>query len=136
MVREKRFRQDLYFRLQTFMIPIPPLRNRMEDVIRLANLFVDQFSGETKMLSAGAEKTMLSHSWPGNVRELKNAIERGVLFSRGSEAISEEDLGLDIVPDPAMQAYSDGDRALQLTDVEAQLIKAIRNVAAEIRRNT
>jgi Nif-specific regulatory protein len=136
MVREKRFRQDLYFRLQTFIIPIPPLRDRMEDVIRLANLFVDQFSGETKMLSAGAEKTMLSHSWPGNVRELKNAIERGVLFSQGSEAISEEDLGLDIVSDPNAHTSNDSDEGLRLTDAEAQLIKAIRNVAEEIRHKT
>jgi transcriptional regulator with GAF, ATPase, and Fis domain len=133
MVTEKKFRQDLYFRLQTFTIQIPPLRERMEDVIRLANLFVDQFSSETKMLSTEAEKLVMSHSWPGNVRELKNAIERGVLFSHNCESISEEDLGVSIVPNSSIHAAIAGDQELQLTDAEAQLIKAIRNVAEEIR---
>lgn len=127
MVREKRFRQDLYFRLQTFTISIPPLRSRMEDVIRLANLFVDQFSRETKILSAEAEKVILGHSWPGNVRELKNAIERGVLFSGANNSISIEDLGLDIVPES--KSFTE---ELCLTDAEAQLILALRRISGEL----
>lgn len=134
MVREKRFRQDLYFRLQTFMISIPPLKDRIDDVIRLANLFVDQFSRETKMLSTEAENLILSHSWPGNVRELKNAIERGVLFSENRDSISEEDLGLSVVPNPDVFTSTIGIGELLLTDAEIQLIKAIRNVAEEASR--
>lgn len=134
IVKEKRFRQDLYFRLQTFTIPIPPLRDRMDDVIRLANLFVDQFSRETKMLSTKAEKLILSHSWPGNVRELKNAIERGVLFSESRDSIAEEDLGLSVLPNPGIHVSINGEKELQLTDAETQLIKAIRNVIEEIHR--
>ena len=133
MVTEKKFRQDLYFRLQTFTIQIPPLRNRMEDVMRLANLFVDQFSSETKMLSAEAEKLIMSHSWPGNVRELRNAVERGVLFSNNCKSISEEDLGVSMVPDLGTHAPIDSTEGLQLTNAEIKLIKALRTVAKENR---
>lgn len=129
MVRERRFRQDLYFRLQTFTIPIPPLRDRMADVVRLANLFVDQFSGETKTLSADAEAAINGHSWPGNVRELKNAIERGVLFSGTHESISKEDLDLDVISGDDQSSMEE----LYLTEAEAQLIKALRRLSTEVR---
>lgn len=95
MVHRHQFREDLYYRIEAFRIPVSPLRERMEDVIRLANMFVDQFSAGTKMLDAAAEDLIKAHSWPGNVRELKSAIERAVLFAEKEKLITKELLYID-----------------------------------------
>jgi len=84
-VREGRFREDLYYRLQVFPIDVPPLRQRMEDIPLLVSAFVEEFSSRMnkridriprKVLEALAE-----HPWPGNIRELRNIIERGIILS-------------------------------------------------------
>jgi DNA-binding NtrC family response regulator len=97
MVRERTFREDLYYRIKLFSVHVPPLRERTDDIARLANHFVDNFSGRTKRLATDAEAAIRNHSWPGNVRELKSAIERAVLFANGNEAITVENLELDPV---------------------------------------
>jgi DNA-binding NtrC family response regulator len=92
-VADKQFREDLYFRLAAFPITIPPLRERGEDVLALANAFVLQFCQELKRpalrLGAAAKQAMLAYHWPGNVRELQNAIERAVILADGEEITAE-----------------------------------------------
>jgi DNA-binding NtrC family response regulator len=88
-VRDKQFREDLYFRLSAFPILIPPLRERGGDVLALAANFLQQFCREFKKprlrLSPAVEKALLEYRWPGNVRELQNAIERAVILAEGEE---------------------------------------------------
>ncbi|HXI01763.1 MAG TPA: sigma 54-interacting transcriptional regulator [Candidatus Saccharimonadales bacterium] len=86
-VREERFRADLFYRLNVFPVVIPPLRERLDDVPRLARHFVMIYSSKMgkHLASPGAEAMdrLLSYSWPGNVRELQNVIERAVILSTG-----------------------------------------------------
>jgi DNA-binding NtrC family response regulator len=84
MVRDGRFRQDLYFRLNVVRITIPPLRERREEILPLTNHFLQDIASAyeepLKVLSPAAADTFLRYDWPGNVRELRNAIERAFLF--------------------------------------------------------
>lgn len=84
---ERGFRQDLYYRLSVLPIHLPPLRDRGEDILLLANTFLDSFTDlyETPRLPLPADvrRALLAHPWPGNVRELRNAIERAVLLGDG-----------------------------------------------------
>lgn len=93
-VKKKLFRQDLYYRLAVCVIFIPPLRQRVEDIKPLAEYFLDDGSGLTKVLSDNAISKLCRYQWPGNVRELQSCIMRSILFSNGSETISENDLQL------------------------------------------
>lgn len=85
------FRQDLFYRIHVFPIEPPPLRERMEDVIPLAEFFLDRFGlGQKVRLLESAEKALMTYSWPGNVRELANAMERaGILAGRSGEITAE-----------------------------------------------
>jgi DNA-binding NtrC family response regulator len=84
MVREGRFRQDLYFRLNVVRLTIQPLRERCDEILPLAQHFVDDiataYAEPLKTLSPAAEAALMRYEWPGNVRELRNAIERAFLF--------------------------------------------------------
>ncbi len=84
-VRENRFREDLYYRLNVFQIFLPPLRQRREDIPVLADHFLKYFCHETKKniggFSADVISSMLEYNWPGNIRELQNVIERAVVIS-------------------------------------------------------
>ncbi|MGH7620842.1 MAG: sigma-54 interaction domain-containing protein, partial [Gemmatimonadaceae bacterium] len=81
------FRRDLYFRLAVILLRLPPLRDRGDDVLLLADDFVRRFSAkygkDVKRMSAGARDALRAYSWPGNVRELSHVIERAVLWSQG-----------------------------------------------------
>ncbi len=81
------FREDLYYRLNVFEIRVPPLRERPEDVLALADLFLDELGRTMGRPAAGisrdAREWLLAYSWPGNVRELRNAIERAILLCDG-----------------------------------------------------
>ena len=94
-IKEKSFREDLYYRLNVISVSIPALRERKEDIIALVEYFIkksNQKCGkEVKGITQRAKEILLSYDWPGNVRELENIIERGVVLSRG-EALDEEDL--------------------------------------------
>lgn len=83
-VRAGRFREELLYRINVIEVTIPPLRDRPEDVLRLAHRFLEFFSRDAgrvaPSLSAEAEAALLAHPWPGNVRELRNAIERAVIL--------------------------------------------------------
>lgn len=83
-IEKERFRLDLYYRLNTFLIKVPPLRERGNDIILLTNYWLEKnnlkFSKNVQSISDEAQKLLLSYPWPGNVRELKNVIERTVLL--------------------------------------------------------
>jgi DNA-binding NtrC family response regulator len=91
LVREKRFREDLYFRLKVFPLQLPPLRRRREDIALLAAHFVEQMnrrlSRNLKGVSHATLQLMREYDWPGNVRELRNVIERGVLLAPGDQIL-------------------------------------------------
>jgi two-component system response regulator HydG len=88
MVREKRFREDLYYRLNVITVNVPPLRERREDVRLLAQHFLRVYAAKNNRkldgLTDEAIKRLEGYAWPGNVRELENVIERGVVLARGS----------------------------------------------------
>ena len=96
-VAEGTFRRDLYFRLRVVEIFVPPLRKRPEDILELAEYFLDRYNAETGRKLRGftpeATHQMQQYRWPGNVRELKNVIERAVVLAR-SDFIDAEDLAL------------------------------------------
>ena len=94
-LHEGQFREDLYYRLNVIQIHLPPLRSRQEDILPLADHFLDrtaQRSGKTvRGWKEGAKKMLLAYPWPGNVRELENVVERAVALTEG-DLISPEDL--------------------------------------------
>jgi DNA-binding NtrC family response regulator len=99
-VENKEFREDLFFRLNTFALHLPPLRDRPEDILQLAQYFHDYFSQKyikknLKGFTAEAEKRLHDYNWPGNIRELKNVIERCVVLEN-SETIGSEHLPLEL----------------------------------------
>jgi Nif-specific regulatory protein len=89
LVEEDRFRSDLYYRLRVIELQVPPLRDRGNDAILLAEHFVQHFRRTLgrgpDRLSPEAKVAIMEYSWPGNVRELKNSIERAVILGSGSE---------------------------------------------------
>ncbi|MGA9069351.1 MAG: sigma-54 dependent transcriptional regulator [Terracidiphilus sp.] len=97
-VREGRFREDLFYRLNVITVDLPPLRTRREDIPILAQHFLDFYANENgfspRKLSADALRCLCDYSWPGNVRELENAIERGVVLSSGPV------IGSELLPGP------------------------------------
>jgi len=97
MVREGRFREDLFYRLNVITIELPPLRQRKEDVPLLADYFLKKYAEENdrpvQRVTPEALRPLLLYSWPGNVRELENVIERAVVLSSGSE------INIDLLPD-------------------------------------
>ncbi|GAC1677830.1 MAG: hypothetical protein PVS2B2_14540 [Candidatus Acidiferrum sp.] len=86
-VADKLFREDLYFRISTVPLTIPPLRERGTDVLQLADYFLEKFSRELAKpgleLSPPARERLLHYQWPGNVRELQNTLERAVILADG-----------------------------------------------------
>jgi DNA-binding NtrC family response regulator len=116
-----RFRQDLLFRLNTIEIALPPLRDRREDIIPLANNFLSQHAQRYRKELVGFDETardrLLQHSFPGNVRELDHVIERAVLMARGSH-LRAADLGL-----TSGGGESKSLEDMSLEEVEAFLIK-------------
>ena len=96
-VREGKFREDLFYRLNVITIDLPPLRQRKEDIPLLAAFFLNRYSEEnerpTRRITPEALRPLLTYSWPGNVRELENVIERAVVLSAGVE------VGPELLPD-------------------------------------
>jgi len=87
-VREKRFREDLFYRLNVIQINIPPLRKRKDDIVPLAEFFMQKYqTGDTgkKLLTPETLKILRAYDWPGNVRELENAIQRAITLSQGDK---------------------------------------------------
>jgi DNA-binding NtrC family response regulator len=97
LVREGRFREDLFYRLNVITIELPPLRQRREDIPLLVDFFLKKYAEENDRpvwrITPEALRPLMSYSWPGNVRELENVIERAVVLSSGM------DITLDLLPD-------------------------------------
>lgn len=88
-VAEGRFREDLYYRLNVIPLELPPLRDRGEDVLEIAQAFIERFSTEEgreiERLGAASRQFLLTHAWPGNVRELQNTVRRAIVMGQGVE---------------------------------------------------
>jgi DNA-binding NtrC family response regulator len=132
-VAERQFREDLYFRLSVFPIQIPPLRERVDDVLILARHFVEKFCRDLKKtlsLSPGAIDELRAYQWPGNVRELQNCIERAVILTEG-DAIHARHLNLSFrqaaTAAPVVSPWEQIDLSGTMTD-------ALRRVTEEVER--
>jgi DNA-binding NtrC family response regulator len=105
-VRQGQFREDLYYRLNVVSLRVPPLRERSEDILPLANHFRERFNTafkkQFKSFARAAEEMLIEYPWPGNVRELRNLMERTVLLERGDE-IKPEHLQLGSGTGPRMR---------------------------------
>jgi DNA-binding NtrC family response regulator len=104
LVREGKFREDLFYRLNVITVDLPPLRQRKEDIPLLVEHFLRKYSEENerplRRLSTEALRALVNYSWPGNVRELENVIERAVVLSSGTE------VGSELLPDQIVQRGS------------------------------
>ncbi len=132
MVEQKRFREDLYYRLNVMQIRMPPLRERQEDIIELAELFLQRAADRLprdRALRLGdkARKKLLEYPWPGNVRELENVIERAAILAR-REVIDADDLGLEPVARKRLRGIPDD---LSLDDYFVAFVKAHENRLSE-----
>jgi NtrC-family two-component system response regulator AlgB len=124
-VREGRFREDLYYRLNVIQIEIPPLRERPDDIVSLANGLLIFFSKSCHKVLGGftdeALHLLKSYPWPGNVRELRNVIERAVILCEGNR------IGIDHLPENVHNAYTDiriGD-PVSLDKIEEEHIRRV-----------
>ena len=129
-VRAKRFREDLYYRLNVIEIRMPPLRERREDILLLVDAFLKKCAEASKKAVKGIGESALAllmdYPWPGNVRELENVIERAVTLTRG-EQVTPEDLPPAIHGSRGDRKVIDdaADRTLPLEDVEKEYILRI-----------
>jgi two-component system NtrC family response regulator len=136
LVRQGRFRDDLFYRLSVFPIHIPPLRERRDDIALLALYFLKRFAEEmgkaVKGISQDALNSLRSYSWPGNVRELQNVIERAVILCTGSE-IGQGDLLIDTKNGQTglLSSFSAliPPEGIALEDVEKGLIRAALDIS-------
>jgi len=105
-VHEGRLRQDLYYRINTFQIEIPPLRERREEIPSLVALFLRQFASQLKrpepQIAPEAFRALMEYDWPGNIRELQNAVEYGVVLAHEGK-ISEKELPKELLLPPALR---------------------------------
>lgn len=131
-VEQGRFRQDLYYRLNVITIDLPPLRERGDDIPRLANHFMTRFSAANdkpvRRITAAAMEALTAWSWPGNVRELENVMERAVVLARGDE-ITPEDL-------PTAISTAQGDQRVMHIPVGTPLEEIERLALVETLRMT
>ena len=135
MVAEGKFRQDLFYRLHVVEIVVPPLRKRGQDVLDLAQYFLDSFNAEMgrkiEGFSKAAKQRLIGYTWPGNVRELKNVIERAVVLNTKT-MIDDSDLSLA----PAVQGGAIAAVAANQADVETTLAALERQHIHRVLRHT
>jgi Nif-specific regulatory protein len=129
MVREKEFREDLFFRLNVVTLELPPLRERGDDVLLLADHFLEGFCVAARRkvprFTAAARKRLLGHAWPGNVRELRNLMER-LAYLTQDDKIDADDLAFIMAPDR---------QSPPLLSMELPLTEATREFQAEYIRS-
>jgi len=137
-VREKRFREDLYYRLCVVTIDLPPLRERPEDILPLAGFFLDGFCKDARRppleISDEARRRLKTHGWPGNVRELRNLMER-IAFLNQSSTVESDDLTF--ILNPKQESATDIGVDLGLTLATSQfqeqyIRRAIRHAGGNI----
>ncbi len=128
LVEERQFREDLYYRINVIRLPLPPLRARGNDILLLAQHFLNHYARTFKKtiggLSATVAERLLAYSWPGNIRELQNCIERAVALTRMTEIVVEDLPGpLQRRPNPSERpGPSEPDEFLPLEEVERRHI--------------
>lgn len=131
-MQEGSFREDLYYRLSVVTICLPPLRERAEDTLLLANSCLNRFAQESnkkiKGFSKEAIKAINEYPWPGNVRELENKIRRAVILS-GNSLISTEDLGLEISKENPANSLKEAREELDVKFIKEALAKNKGNVS-------
>ena len=137
MVREGRFRDDLYYRLNVFQLVLPPLRERLEDLPVLADFFLKRYGEKNRRgvitLAPEALQAFRRYSWPGNIRELENVIERGVIVCQGN-VLTREDLPAALQPQGEWLAAG-GEGEPGLPELERQLIsRTLERVAGQRRQ--
>lgn len=123
-VKDGRFREDLWYRLQVVPLWLPPLRERLGDVLLLAEHFLRRLGGDSpKRLSAAGARLLLAHPWPGNVRELRNAMERAAILSHGP-VIEVEHIGLQATAAhaPGLDIDLEGPMAPAIARLEREMI--------------
>jgi DNA-binding NtrC family response regulator len=126
LVRAGRFREDLFYRLNVVELNIPPLRERREDILPLAGLFITEFAKGRARFSDTVAACLENYPWPGNVRELRNAMERAVLLSR-SELILPEHLPARVREAGSQPPAAPGADARQLEEIERRaILQALR----------
>jgi len=126
LVTKEKFREDLFFRLNVFPIYIPPLRERREDIIPLAEYFVKRFLGREitgPFLTPGAQKLLKNYHFPGNVRELANAIERALILSSGEIPLTAEHLSFLESKNKDQVIFELPPEGINLEELEKELIK-------------
>lgn len=133
LVKQGKFRQDLYYRVAVWVIPIPPLRMRKEDIKSLAHRFVSKNGGDGFVLSREAFTKLCHYDWPGNVRELESCIVRALIQSEGSNMIGSDDIQVE-----GMQWQDDDAERRQLEDALRNAGGSIKGAARILRvhRNT
>ena len=153
LVKEGRFRSDLYYRLNAYQIEIPPLRERKEDISVLAKLFLGKFSAihgkKPRGFTDKAKRALLTYDWPGNIRELQNMVERGVILAPSGTRIEVDQLfsscadnrsrefGLNVNGELALDGWEAGQAlcesvfngVMTLDQVEAMLVETAVNKA-------
>ena len=111
LIEEGKFREDLYYRINVVHLHLPPLRERRDDIMPLAEFFLKRFSAHFSRpingFSPGAKRLLLNYPWPGNVRELENIIERAVLMAEG-DIIEEKDLAINMTFSPPLSKRVSG----------------------------
>lgn len=133
MVQEKKFREDLYYRLCVFPLQLPPLRDRREDIIPLAEYFLQTLNekyGTNKVLSKISIQTMLDHRWPGNIRELRNVMERIYVVSPGNELIFTPTPTADYSPE--IRSLSEEKKLPEFDNLKAFLDDAEQHYIAQV----
>ena len=137
MVREGRFRDDLFYRLNVFQLVLPPLRDRLEDLPVLADFFLKKYGEKNRRgiiaLAPEALQAFRRYPWPGNIRELENVIERGVIVCQGN-VLTLEDLPAALQPQGGWLAAG-GEGEPGLPELERQLIsRTLERVAGQRRQ--
>ncbi len=120
-VKAGRFREDLFYRLNVVELNVPPLRERREDILPMANQLLAEFTQGRARLSSSVAECLESYSWPGNVRELRNAMERAALLSRGDLIVAEH-LPARIRPGSRSTTRAEPMDAGKLEEIEAQAV--------------
>ena len=124
-MEERKFRHDLYYRLNVFPVHIPPLRKRRTDILLLANYFIEKYNKANhktiRRISTPAIDMLMSYHWPGNVRELENCIERALLLSN-DDVIHGNHLPPSIQNAEATGTISNGTLRDELENLERELI--------------
>ncbi len=125
LVRNKAFRGDLYFRISTIPLTVPPLRERVDDIPVIARILLDRLAadiGRSELtLSQGAEKALREYSWPGNIRELRNVLERGAILSERNMLVP-SDLRFESQP---AHGFATLDTSLSLAENERRYVETV-----------